>query len=607
VIQTPEGQDRGAALFAQFPGAVTACVKNRKAQYFESAAYKALRNLCRSMDQYIDNNSPAVSTFISDITPPVIRRAYHEGSALFLKFLETDPLFGVRRNNTMSVEQQERIQAYVNDNLEKTYYRDRCLQWSVDDIMRYGTALTYTFATNDYNANSLMTVKGTEGEFGDYKQVYGEGENVAISTPVHPLNGIVDPRSNHMVEPEYMGFIGDISVANIKNLTDNPVYVRENLQKVFEESKKGLSDEHWFGGTGVELKDFTRGHSNITYMWLRLPIEGNEDDPTWYCVEMIGEYVIRIEENPLDENTIPLAIKRVFPRKYQWYGNSPLIDKVSVQNLMYWLVNTSVESTARLMDRIVLYREGTLDVEAINSRHQTGGLVPYRGQEQSLEKLMYGVDLPNNAFRESDWLMQEMRREDQDTSFIPNFNPQSEGGPTNKTLGGAQMMASIGEMKASYLVNQMATGLKDVAKHQLVLLRNLMSDKPAQLGNGGTITKDQMLGKVSFAVKISNVFNYIREGLDSENRLTNAINRRATQIKQFSCIKLGPMIMDSLRNSLKRENIDDYVDSAALKKMDEADMQAALAPPPPVVPPAGGGTVPAAPPVAGPQSAIPGA
>jgi hypothetical protein len=540
-----------------------------------------LKNLCRQMDQYIDNSSPAISTFISDITPPVIRRAYHENTALFTKFLETEPLFSVRRNNSMPLEQIEQIQSVISDNVEKTYYRDRCLQWSIDDIIRYGTALTYTFATNDFNANSLMTIKGSEDEFGDFRQVYGAGQNVAISTAVHPLNGIVDPRSNHMVEPDYMGFIGDISVANIRTLFDNTAYVQKNLQSFFNACKGGLSDEHWFSGSNAaELKDFSKGHSNITYLWTRLPIEGNEDDSTWYAVELSAEdKVLRIEENPLDGNTIPLAIKRVFPRKYQWFGNSPLVDKVSVQNMMYFLVNSTVESTTRLMDRIVLYRKGSgLDVEALNSRHQVGGLVPYQGQEQDLSKLMYGVPMPNNAYRESDWLMQEMRREDQDTSAIPNFNPQAQGGPTNQTLGGAQMMASIGEMKSAYLVNQMASGLKDVAKHQLVLLRNLADENGVQLQNGQIVQKQSLLGDVSFTCKISNVFNYLREGIDSENRLNNAINRRSTQIPQFKAIKLKPLIEDSLRNSLKRENIDDYVDSKALQAMDEADLANAVQP-----------------------------
>ncbi len=572
MIQTEEGVDRGAALYKQFPGAIKAMYMSRKKQYFDSPQYRGLSNNCKQMDMYIDNSSPSVSTFISDITPPVIRKAYQEYNALFNKFLETDPLFSVRRNNKISAEQQASIQATISDNLEKTYYRERCLNWSIDHIVRYGTAVTYSFATNDYNANSLMTIKGGEEEFGEYRQVTQQGENVVISTPIHPLNAIVDPRSNFQVSPDYMGFIGDISMSSIAQLRENPIYIQENLKKIWEQCKKGLPDSNWYaGGTNdTEKMDYSRHHSNITYLWTRLPFEGNEDDPTWFCIESIGDEIIRIDENVLDGNTIPIAIKRILPRPYSWFGNSPLIDKICIQNMQYWLINTTVESTARLMDRVILYRAGSLDVESVNSRHQTGGFVPYAGQEQDLTKLVYSPQFPNNSYRESDWLMQEMRRQDADTSAMPNFNPQSAGGPGGggQTLGGQQMMASIGEMKASGMVNQMAIGLKDVAKHQLVLLRNIAEDS-VQLQNGQSIPKEHLLADASFSCKISNVYNYIREGIDSQNRLSQLINFMATKLPQFGAVKMSQYIEDWVRNSVKRENIDDYVDSDKLRQIEE--------------------------------------
>lgn len=579
MIQTQEGIDRGTALFQKFEGAITQLVTNRKKQWFDSPQSKGLQNNCKQMDQYIDNMSPAVSTFLSDITPQIIRRGYNEFSALFNKFLETDPLFSVRRNSKISEEQEHSIITVLTDNLEKTYFRERCLHWNIDSIVRYGTACTYSFATNNYNANSLMTIKGEDGYDGeDFKQVYGKGENAIISTPIHPLNIIMDSRANFMVSPDYMGFIGDIAVSNIAVLLDNKSYITKNLKEVFEQCKQGLPDDHWYGGPTKDKKDFSRGHSNITYLWTRLPFEGNEDDPNWYVIERIGDKIIRIEDNVLDDNTIPLSIMRILPRQYTWYGNSPLVDKICIQNLMYWLLNTQVESTARMMDRLVFVRSGGLDIEAINSRHLTGGVVYYQGQE-SLEKLVYAPEMPKTGFGECSELMSIMRREDQDSSAMPNFNPQAEGGPTNKTLGGAQMMASIGEIKMTNLVNQMAIGLKDTAKHQIVLMRNISGDT-IQTTQGASIPKAHLLGPILFATKISNVFNYIREGIDSQNRLTQLINYLATKRPEFGAINFGTYLKDWVRNSLKRESIGDYVDEAALKQIAESMKQAALNPQP---------------------------
>jgi hypothetical protein len=582
MIDTDPDKDRGQELYRMYPGAITALAISRKKQWFDSKQFKGLQNNCKQMDMYIDNNTPAVSTFISDVTPQTLRRSYNENVSLFHKFLETDPLFSVRRSSKMTYQQELNINLALTDNLEKTYFRERTLTWLVDHIVRYGTAITYSFAVDDYNANSLLTIKGEDG-YGDYSQKVQSGENAIISTTIHPLNVIFDSRANFMVAPDYLGFIGDISVANVATLQDNPNYVQKNLKKVFNMCKTGLPDEHWYGGPPTERKDYSRGHSNITYMWTRLPIEGNEDDPNWYPIEMIGDEIIRIEQNVLDQNCIPLAIMRILPRQYTWYGNSPLVDKISIQNLQYWLLNTTIESTARAMDRIILYKEGSLDVEGLHSRHQAGGLVPVKGTEQNLEKLLYSVQIPPVGLKEASALWELMKREDADSGSMPNFNPMAEGGPVNKTLGGAQMMASIGELKMSTMVNQMANGMKDIARHQVILMRNIMGDT-LTTSNGQEIPKEHLLGNIWFSAKVSNVFNYIREGVDSQNRLTQLINYLATQRPEFKAVNVGQYIVDWARNSLKRENIGDYIDEQLMVQIEQQQKKAAMQPPPPPPP-----------------------
>jgi hypothetical protein len=584
-IETQEGVDRGQALFCMFPEAVTNIALRRIDQWFQSPQYQGLANNCKQMDMYIDNNAPAVSTFISDITPQTIRKAYVEFKALIKKFLETDPLFSPKQGSMLNSQQEHIVTKLINDNLEKTSFRERCLLWTIDHIVRYGTAATYSYATTDYNANGLMTVKSDfEGE---YEQQYKQGEPAIVSVPIHPLNVIIDPRTNFMVEPDFLGFIGDISIADLSVLIDNDSYIQKNLKEVFEACKKGLPDEHWYGGPTSERKDFSTGHSNITRLWTRLPLEGNEADTSWYAIEIVGKKIIRIDENILDDNVIPLAIMRILPRQFTWYGNSPLIDKICIQNLQYWIINTSVESVARLMDRLILYRTGSLDVEAINSRGQTGGLIPYAGQLE-LQNLIYAPDLPSVGISESKQLTELARREDQDSSAMPNFNPQAEGGPTNKTLGGAQMMASIGEMKMSSMVDDLVVGLKDIAKQHLVLMRNIVT------GN-----KDTILGNIQFSCKVSNVFNYIREAIDSQNRLSQLINFRATKIEEFNAVNIDAYIEDWVRNSLKRENIGDYIDKQMMETIKKKAKNALNTPPAapgqpgaPVGAPAGAGTKP---------------
>lgn len=550
MIRVPEGMDRGTALYKMYPGAVTQMVLKNKTTWFSSQQYKALRNNCTLMDQYIDKKNPSVATYMSDISPQLIRRGYHEYTALLDKFFENEPMFSIRRNSGIPPESESAIISLLSDNIEKTYYRERCFSWTKDHIVRYGTAVTYTYAVDDFNSNSLLTVKSPDEN--SYTQQYQEGQPAVISTPIHPLNIIIDPATNFMMPYGFLGILSSICISGMYMLLDNPLYNQNELKEAIEKAKSGYADEHWFSGENKDRKDFTKGEANISYIWTKLPFEGNEDDNRWYAVEEVAGKIIRIEENVLDGNTIPVSISRILPRQYTWYGNSPLCDKIALQNLQHWQINSYIESMARLNDRIVLYSDGDLDATALNSRHTNGGLVPYRGNKTDLSTLMYSPNLGSTAFRENDWLMQFTRREDQDSSAIPNFNPQSEGGPTNKTLGGAQMMASIGEMKMAKYVSDMAIGLKDVAKHQHVMLINMIPDDEP--------VKPLLLGDVSFSVKTSNVFNYIREGIDAQNRISQLINWLATGRPEFNGIKLDSYIKEWVRATSKREDIDDYYD-----------------------------------------------
>jgi hypothetical protein len=548
MIQTPEGVDRGQALYKMYPGAITDLVMSRKKQALGSSKHKALRNLCSSIDLYIDNKNPVSNPAISDMSPQLIRRGYQEYVALFYKFLETDPLFS-GKNNDAGVDSA--ITELLTKNIEKTYYRERCLHWTIDQIVRYGTAVTYTFGVNDYEAGGLMTIKDPDAHGSDtYSQVVNKGTFAAVSTPVHPLNTIVDPNANYMQAPDYIGVLTDITISGLHRLMDNPVYIPENIKKVLQLCKDGMKDNDWYNGESRDKKDYSRGHSVLTNIWTKLQIDGNESDDTVYAIEMINDTIIRIEQSPLDGGVSPVSISRVNARPYDWFGGSVLLDKVAMQNLQYWLMNTTVEGVARANDRITLYHGGKLPVDEMENRHRTNGYVAYYGQEQDLSKLMFSPQQYQTPIQENEWLMQLTRREDQDTSAIPNFNPQSEGGPTNKTLGGAQMMASIGELKMSRHITDMSIGLKDVAKHQLAILINLMPDSIPE--------KMALIANKNVVVKTSNVFNYMREAVDAKNRLTDAINFVSTGGPEFSGLKIAKYVEDWVRNSIKKEDIGEY-------------------------------------------------
>jgi hypothetical protein len=581
-----ENIDRGKALYKMMPGAVESCVKARKADSFNSRGYKGLRNRCTMNDQMIDGIFKNTQSFISDVAPQIIRKAYHEYNAVYSKFLEADPMFDIPTANGIKEAQAKAMQTVLMDGCDQTQFKDKCVFWDIDMAVRYGTYANYSFVTDDSRANSLMTIMSPEGT-GDYRQQLGNNKLQVCSIPIHPLNVINDPRSNFMVESSFTGFIGDIPISTLKTLMDNPEYIGENIKDLLNQAKQGISDKNYFAGqSDQERRDFSRGHANITYLWTTLPFEDNEDDPTWYAIEMVHDKIIRIEVNPLDFNTVPIALGTMIPRPYTWAGNTNLEDKIALQNWAIWLYGTSIESTMKLMDRIVLYQEGSLPTEALNNRHRTGGLVPIKKQDQPLEKIMHSPQFQNTSFQELNWHMQEIRREDQDSSPTPSFAPQAQGGPDNKTLGGAQMMAGIGEMLTERGVGRFSMGLAATAQHRLVLHRAIATSEGVTLSDGKVVSKELLLGDPRINVKTSNFLNYIKEATDATNAISQIVNWRGTKIPEFFTAKLQSFYDKWMRAVLKKEKLDDFQDAEALKWAEAQRIQGFQPPqPPPATPP----------------------
>jgi hypothetical protein len=333
-----------------------------------------------------------------------------------------------------------------------------------------------------------------------------------------------------------------------------------------------------------EKQGQTKRHTNISYLLLTLPIKDNEDDPNWYCVEMVNDKIIKIEANALDFNTIPITTCALIPRLYNWTGNTPLEDKIAIQNMMIWLINTEVESTMKLTDRIVLYREGELDVAAVNNRHRTGGFVPYKGQEQDLSRLLFSPQFQDTARGNVDWLVREMRQEDQESSPVVNMqNKYNQGGMNNSTLGAAQMQAGIGEMLVSNQVKCLVKGLKQSFIHQLELLKQTATSEGVKIGEQKVVDKAALLPKLEVTIKTSNVYTYSQDAQDTQNQITQIINYKATKLPEFNAIKLKPQIERLIRAYVKREDVAEYIDDDVFKQIEQqaANPQPPQPPPPP--------------------------
>lgn len=126
------------------------------------------------------------------------------------------------------------------------------------------------------------------------------------------------------------------------------------------------------------------------------------------------------------------------------------------------------------------------------------------------------------------------------------------------------MAQGIGEMLTGQYIKNINHGLAEIANQRLVLERAVSTEK-INAGNGVTVSKEKILGKVKHSVVMSDFYNYLKALQEATNAITSIINWKATKIPEANGFHIEEFFENWARATAKRKTVTEFYDKKAAK------------------------------------------
>lgn len=538
-------------IFKKYVKTITNKINSYYEHYFGHKVYKNFKARCTLIDNAIDGKFANQSSYVADVAPMIIRKDKNETEAFIWKYFENDPIISLKSIGGTPQVNADYMQGTLQSNFVATYFREMCMLRLVDNLSRYGTCACFSqFDSNFMPGGTIITPAGPDSP-SPYNYQQNEGKKVVVNKSIHPLNVIQDPMANFQSDSSYIGFLDTWLVSDLIGLENNEMYNQENLKLAIESCKKGQKEQFWYGGQDSEVMDMTRAIIHPLRMWTTLNFDGNEMDTTIYYVEMVHNKVIRCHPAGISQDLIPLQAGTYYPRPDMWMGNANLEFKMAFQNLKNWILNATIESTMKQMDRMILTRRGQLNIADINNRHAMSGIV-YTDSTEPLDRLMYPVQFQNTARNDVEWLNRETNQMIQELSPVVNMqNKYNDGGMNNSTLGAAQMQAGIGEVLFSFVMRNVSFFISRIGRVNTDLLQKNLPDlvpyRENERKDQTMLRKTSILGEFAYQTNSTYYTNEKGERVDTANMINMVLNWLATGNPAFNGFNMPEMVNDWVR------------------------------------------------------------
>ena len=552
--------------FGKYEKTITRHVCEWKETYYKSECYKKLTNRYDRLRASINMQFPttygrssnrATNEFISKVAFPLVRERYLFRRAVIKRNYRPDPLITIVPTGNTPIENAINLQDVLNLNYKATRFRETAFEKLVDDVSRFGAGVCY----GAFERSSRQIKRTQMTPFGPMQKTVPEARALCQNHAIHILNYFQNPHCN---DPEYSdirGFIDHISVAELKNLVvshpDN--YIRENLEKVIKEAKtSSLRDENYHYDD-KEKKDFSRSGIDLVRVWCKLPIEDNEDDDATYYLEMVGDIIIRFQDNPNDEDICNLTILKIRNNQNYWWGNTDPEDVMPHENFFSLFMNIKADSAIKQLERYIFYPKNAIDTADINNRHVNNGWVGVDVKPgMTLNNMIAEYQGQDRSLQASDWMVREVKESAQKMSTRPDFlRSGNKGGMANNTATAASMLDQVGDYLEEDMLEIFSHGLGlNGRKDAILLIQNLgelIAIRPDPKAMQREIWKEEIIGQYAFTAESSLQKSTIGESIRLQNVLTGMINFMGTGLPVFQGINPIPIV----KNWIKKLDVGD--------------------------------------------------
>ena len=138
---------------------------------------------------------------------------------------------------------------------------------------------------------------------------------------VHPLNYFQNDLVADPEQSDFRGYVENVPISSLiddaRRFPDN--YLKKNLELIIKDAKADAFRDEYFYSDDKSARDFAKAGVDRLHFWAKIALDGNEDsDITYYC-QIVGDKLIRIQSNWLDEDHCPLTVYTMRNRSEYWW------------------------------------------------------------------------------------------------------------------------------------------------------------------------------------------------------------------------------------------------------------------------------------------------
>lgn len=525
----------------------------RRQTYIDSNCFKKLKaryeRLRASIDMASSNASTSGSygnTFMSKITFPFVREVYLLTRAMTKRNFRADPLITLAPEGPeTSFLNAVNMQDVLNLNLRHTFFRETTFDRIVDSCSRYGVGISIA----QFESNQRQTMKTQMTAMGPQRIPYQSNRKNVVNYPVHILNYSQDPMINDARNSDWKCIIENIPISRLINAyKQNPdLYIKENLEYIIKNAKKSAFQDEEYHHDDKEIRDYAKAGVDKLRFWAKIHINGNEDNEQKYYVEIIGNKIIRFEENFLDEDIDPITVYTMRNRPEYWWGNSWGEDVMPQENFVKILMNMKADQALKALERYIFYAKGAIDIADINNRHVNGGWVPVDIKNFQMQNMLYEYQGKDTSTTDTDWLLREIKEQVQKSSPKPDFlRSGNKGGLANNTATAANIIDEMTDLIESDGMEVFSFGVTDMGRKNTIMLQQFLSETFAILPNPKLpplqLWKKDILGEFWYSVVSTLHKNKANEAIRLQNVITQLMNYKGTGDPSWQNVNLTPIV-----------------------------------------------------------------
>jgi len=236
-------------------------------------------------------------------------------------------------------------------------------------------------------------------------------------------------------------------------------------------------------------------------------ITDNTDDSTYYYYEMIGDTIIRFEDNPYDMNMNQYTVLTCEQKIEYFWGDTPAAYAIQNENTLNLLLGMSVENAIQSMNRFEFFNSNAIDSDVFMNAPFNARIPVDVAKDVNLNNVLLQYQPPDTAGREVTQAMANVLENNQRTQSSPDLSRQpSKGGMANTTATAANIADSDGATEDADILEQYSHDLARVGEKTVNGIGQFVGNfgavivRPGDVDSIREIHKAQMMG--DYAVKV---------------------------------------------------------------------------------------------------------